>query len=133
MENAKSRVRTPMCAIERSRAVAGRFTPSASATSRPWAQVSISRAVAIEAALIGGPNHGSLRPSATASSSSCRRSRVSRQSASRRSGGSAANSSAPASTKPVGSLAASASTAAKPASSVTAVSATRSVHSRCAI
>ena len=87
MENAKSRVRTPMCAIERSRAVAGRFTPSVSATSSPCAQVSISRAVAIDAALIGGPNHGSLRPSATVSSSSCSRSRVSRQSASRRSGG----------------------------------------------
>ena len=80
MENAKSRVRTPMCAIDRNRAVAGRFTPSVSATSRPCAHVSISRAVAIDAALIGGPNHGSLRPSATASSSSCRRARVWRQS-----------------------------------------------------
>ena len=65
-----------MWAIERSRAVAGRFTPSASATSRPCAHVSISRAVAIDAALIGGPNHGSLRPSATASNSSCSRARV---------------------------------------------------------
>ena len=45
--------------------VGGRVTPSASATSRPCAQVSISRAVAIDAALIGGPNHGNLRPSAT--------------------------------------------------------------------
>ena len=68
--NAKSLVRTPMWAIDLSRAVAGRVTPSASATSRPCAQVSIRRAVAIDAALIGGPNHGSLRPSATRSSSS---------------------------------------------------------------
>ncbi len=62
-----------MCAIERNRAVAGRFTPRASATSKPCAHVSISRAVAIDAALIGGPNQGSLRPSDTASSSSCKR------------------------------------------------------------
>ena len=77
-----------MWAIERSRAVAGRRTPRASATSRPCAQVSISRAVAIDAALIGGPNHGSLRPSATVSSSSCSRARVRRQSASSSAGGS---------------------------------------------
>ena len=109
-----------MCAIERSRAVAGRFTPRASATSRPCAQVSISRAVAIDAALIGGPNHGSLRPSATASSSSCSRARVRRQSASSWSGGTAATSSAPSSTNPVGLAAATSSKAAKPASSVTA-------------
>ncbi len=86
------RTRSPGCAprcarSDRSRAVAGRFTPSASATSRPCAQVSISRAVAIDAALIGGPNHGSLRPSATVSSSSCSRARVARQSASSSAGG----------------------------------------------
>ena len=37
-------------------------TPRASATSCPCAQVSISRAVAMVAAPIGGPNHGSLPP-----------------------------------------------------------------------
>jgi hypothetical protein len=122
-----------MWAIDRNREVGGRVTPRASATSRPCAQVSINRAVAIDAALIGGPNHGSFLPSATRPSSSCRRARVSRQSASISAGGVVASCSAPASTKPVGLVAASARTSPKAASSVTAISDTRSVHHRCAI
>ena len=43
---------------------------SASVTSRPCAQVSMSRAVAIDAALIGGPNQGSRAPSGSAASAS---------------------------------------------------------------
>ena len=134
MANAKSRVRTPMWAIERSRAVAGRFTPSASATSRPCAQVSISRAVAIDAALIGGPNHGSLRPSATREQFVVQPGpgRGASRPAVGRAGARPAprrprrrNRSGPWRPRPAPS--------AKPASSVTAVSATRSVHSRCAI
>lgn len=87
-------MRTPRWAIERSRSVGGRRIPRASATSNPCAQVSINRAVAIDAALIGGPNHSSLRPLGTASSAACSRLRVSRQSASSSAGGRAAWSSA---------------------------------------
>ena len=92
-----------MWAIERNRAVAGRFAPRVSATSRPCAQVSIIRAVAIDAALIGGPNQGSLRPSGTVSSASCSCPRVRRQSASSSAGAAVATiSSAPRSTNPLG-------------------------------
>ncbi len=92
--------------------------PRASATSRPCAQVSISRAVAIDAALIGGPNHSSLRPSATVRSAVCRSVRVRRHRASSWSGGVTARSSAALSTKPNGSAAAAVSSSAKAASSV---------------
>ena len=131
---AKSRVRTPRCAIGRSLAVPGTSTPRASATSRPCAHVSIRRAVAIEAGLIGGPNHCSLRPSGTSRSALCRASRVTRHSASICFGGVPETSdSAAASTKPDGSVAASATICVKPGPSVTDVSATRSVHHRWAI
>ena len=59
---AKSRARTPMRTTCRSRSVGGRTTPSASATSWPWAQVSMSRAVAMEAADMGGPYQGKRAP-----------------------------------------------------------------------
>ena len=61
--NAKSRVRTPRWATCRSRSA--RPTAACRArrsTSSPCAQVSMSRAVAIDAALIGGPNQGSRAP-----------------------------------------------------------------------
>lgn len=55
---AKSRVRTPIHTTCLSRSVGVRTTPSASAMSRPWAQVSMSRAVAMEAPDIGGRTRG---------------------------------------------------------------------------
>ena len=65
-----------MCAIERSRAVARR-SPRGRRRRRGRAPRSPSAGRwPSTAALIGGPNHGSLRPSATVSSSSCRRARV---------------------------------------------------------
>ena len=82
--NAKSRVRTPMCAIERSRAVAGRARPGRrrrrgraprSPSAARWPSTRRSSAVRTTAA---------CGPSATVSSASCSRLRVCRQSASSR-------------------------------------------------
>ena len=54
-----ARARRPRWATCRSRAVGRRVTPSVSAMSWPCAQVSISRAVTEDAALMGGPYQGS--------------------------------------------------------------------------
>ena len=128
---AKSRVRTPRWAIDFNRAEGGTCTPNASATSRPCAQVSMSRAVAIDGALIGGPNHSSLRPSGTVRNAACNAWRVLRQSASSWVGDSAARSSAASSTNVSIVAVAAATSSPKAASSVIDISATRSVHSRC--
>ena len=61
--------------------------PSVSATSCPCAQVSINRAVTIDAGLIGGPNHGSLVPAGTSARAAARRARPSRHHASSSTGG----------------------------------------------
>ena len=79
-----------MCATCRSRADTDGGCRSASVTSRPCAQVSISRAVAIEAALIGGPNQGSFAPSGSAASGLGERGPAARQRASSRAGSSVA-------------------------------------------
>lgn len=117
----------------RSRAVGSRATPSASATSCPCAQVSISRAVAIEATLIGGPYQGSLAPAGWAASARCSASRPSRQRARSTAGGSFAPSSAASSTKVSGVARACRAARAKASGSVAESSACRSVHSRWAI
>ena len=49
----------------RSRSVGSRVIPNASAISWPCAHVSMMRAVAMDMALMGGPNQGSLTPGAT--------------------------------------------------------------------
>ena len=64
----------------------------------PCAQVSISRAVAIEVALIGGPNQAIFSPAGTCFNASASSARVSRQYGSSWSVGSAAPSAAPLST-----------------------------------
>jgi hypothetical protein len=59
----------------RRRSVGARVTPSASATSSPCAQVSISRAVTADATLMSGPYHGTRADgssSANTSSSAAR-------------------------------------------------------------
>ena len=106
---AKSRVRTPRCATCRSRA--GHRRRIGRARRRrpaPCAQVSMSRAVAIEAALIGGPNQGSRAPSGRPASCSARAVRPARQRASSRSGASVDPASAASSTAAGGRSAASA-------------------------
>ncbi|SHO87882.1 Uncharacterised protein [Mycobacteroides abscessus subsp. abscessus] len=115
------------------RGVGASGTPSASATSRPCAQVSIKRAVPMDAALIGGPYQGILTPSGTARSAACSWLRVLRHWMSRSAGGIWAVSSAALSTKPSGSAIALGSSSAKTAGSVTASSDCASVQCRCAI
>ncbi len=73
-----------MNATWRSRSVATRSTPSASATSWPWAHVSISRAVIDDTTVMSGPYQGTRRrgSDARAASVSARRDRHSHTSAS---------------------------------------------------
>jgi len=54
----------------RNRAVGVRRAPRPSATSWPWAQYSISRAVANDGGLIGGPYQGTLVPAGTKANAS---------------------------------------------------------------
>ncbi|OLT38534.1 hypothetical protein BJF85_09535 [Saccharomonospora sp. CUA-673] len=96
---AKSRVRTPSRAMCRNRAVGVRPTSSASATSCACAQVSIMRAVAIDAGLMSGPYHGSFRPAGTAASAACSSALPARQRRSSSVGSRRASSWAPSSTK----------------------------------
>lgn len=130
---AKSRARTPMRATCFSRSVGARITPNASATSCPWAQVSIRRPVAIEATDMGGPYQGNRVPVGAARRASSRAARPDRHAASSRAGGSAAPSSAPSSTNPSGAASAFSTSLAKASASVTASSAARSVQARWAI
>lgn len=100
----------------------------------PWAQVSISRAVAMEAADIGGPYQGNrVLVAAADRSTGCNFSRPARHRASSSAGGSAAPSSAPSSTKESGAATAFSTSPAKASASVTASSAARSVQARWAI
>lgn len=117
----------------RSRAVGSRRTPRASATSWPCAQVSISRAVAIDGTLIGGPYQGTRVPGAAARRAASSAAWSARHPASSAAVGCAAPASAPSSTKVNGRAAASARWASKAAGSVRAVSAARSVQARWAI
>lgn len=130
---AKSRARTPMRATCRNRSVGGRITCNASAMSWPWAQVSMSRAVAMEAPDMGGPYQGKRTPLGAELSTLCRASRPARHSASSRAGGSPAPSSAPSSTNRSGAASAFSTSAPNAARSVAASSADRSVQARCAI
>ncbi len=130
---AKSRVRTPMRAMCRSRSVGVRRTPSASATSWPCAQVSMRRAVAMEGTAIGGPYQGSRVPWGASARACHSRSRPVRQRSSSSAGGSAAPSSAPSSTKVSGAAAALSTSAANASGAVAASRAARSVQARCAI
>lgn len=130
---AKSRARTPMRATCRSRPVGGRVTPRAAAMSRPWAQVSIRRAVAMEAVAMGGPYQGKRAPGAAVRSASARAARPSRQAVSSAAGSCFAPSSAPSSTYRSGAASACSTSALNPSSSVTAARAARSVQFRCAI
>lgn len=75
-----------------------RDTPSVSATSWACAHVSIRRAVATDAADIGGPNHGNRAPSGASRNAFSSAARPSRQRASRAAGSARAYSSAPSST-----------------------------------
>ena len=72
-----------------------RATPSASATSSPCAQVSISRAVTSDEADIGGPYQGIRSPSGSSSTSCSRSARPCRQRSSSSAGGSRAPAWAP--------------------------------------
>lgn len=98
-----------------------RVTPSASATSWACAQVSIRRAVATEAADIGGPNQGNRAPSGASRSAFSSAARPSRQRASSAAGSARAYSSAPSSTYVYGAARACSTSARKPSGSVTAV------------
>lgn len=93
----------------------------------------MSRAEAMDAALIGGPNHGKRVPGGCARSAACSSARPERQRASNSAGGSAAPSSAPASTKVSTAAAAFSTTEPKPSGSVTASTDCRSVQARWAI
>lgn len=79
-----------------------------SAMSCPWAQVSLIRAVAIDATLIGGPNHGMREPAGTAPRSRDRPARPLRHRSRRALGWRWAPAAAPASTTSVRSVAAAA-------------------------
>ena len=111
-----------------------RPTPSAAATSRPCAQVSMKRAVAMEVALIGGPYHGILVPSGSSRSvcwtarSDPARQRVEDLGAARLRTLVAAS----ASTNPSGSSIACSTSASQAALSVAAATAHSSVQARCA-
>lgn len=130
---AKSRVRTPRRTMCRSRSVGAGASPSASATSRPCAQVSMSRAVAMEAADMGGPYQGNRAPAGAFRRASDSASRPARQSASNRSGGFSAPSWAPLSTKSPGAASAFSTSRANASWSVTASVEEWSVQARCAI
>ena len=93
----------------------------------------MSRAVAIEAADIGGPYQGNRAPAGAARRASARASRPARQSASNRAGGFPAPSSAPLSTKSPGAASAFSTSRSKAARSVTASTEEWSVQARCAI
>ena len=127
-EWAKLRVRTPRWATWRIRSVSSTSTPRPSCTSRLCAQVSISRAVAIDVADIGGPNHGIFSPFGIATSAARRSARARRQRPIRSS--SWASASAWASTYPSGSAIAPRTTASHASLSVAALTATSSVQAR---
>ncbi len=123
-----------MRATWRSRAVGVRATPRASATSWPCAQVSMSRAEAMEATLIAGPYQGILVPSGASRSTFSSRCRPSRQRASRASGAWAATkASAASSTNASGAARALATSSPNRSGSVAASRATSSVQLRWAI
>ncbi len=122
-----------MRATCRSRAVGSRSTPSASATSWPCAQVSISRPVAIEATLIGGPYQGRRTPSGCSASTRPTRSRPARQRASSSAGGRAAPRAAPSSTKESGAASAASMSGWKASAPSADRRAQSSVHARWAI
>ena len=107
--------------------------PSASATSSECAHVSIIRAVAIDVALIGGPNQAIFSPSGTPRSASASAVRLARQRNNSSSDGNATRRCASASTNPAGSCAACLRSAPNPSGDVTAMTATSSVQRRWAI
>ena len=90
------------------------------------------RAVAIDAADIGGPNHGIFWPSGSSRSVRPSASRAAPQRASSAGGASRATSKAAVSTYPVGSAIASSTSSSQRTLSVAATTATSSVQSRCA-